>query len=167
MLEHARSKRSEPAPEVGPDIDLDAARKFLRWLDRDAREFTFQTWPDGTDDKRLVRLLHGTFEEHADELVALNGRGAAVAVTMNETDLKGTRRENITRVRALVLDLDGAPLDPVRKCRLEPHRIVETSPGRFHVYWLIEGGSGVVLNEFEDIQRAIAKRFDGDPAVAC
>jgi hypothetical protein len=42
-------------------------------------------------------------------------------------------------------------------------RIVETSPGRFQVYWLVEK---FPLDKFADVQRAIAKRFDGDPAVA-
>src|SRR5688572_21975584 len=85
-----------------------AAARFLRTLDPDAEGFTFQTWPDrqeDKDDKRLVRVLHGSLKEHANQLVDLNRRRAAVAVTMNETDLKGTKRENIVRARALVLDL--------------------------------------------------------------
>jgi putative DNA primase/helicase len=168
----ARKKLAGATADSGPEIDLDAAAKFLRWLDHDAEEFTFQTWDDDRKrgDGRLVRLLHGRFEEHAEDLAELNRRGAAVAVTMNETDLKGTKRENIVRARALVTDLDNPDderaLDRVRACALRPHRIVETSPGRYHVYWLIEDGDGVVLHEFEGIQRAIAMRFGGDPAVA-
>jgi putative DNA primase/helicase len=83
---------------------------------------------------------------------------------MNETDLRGARRENIKRVRALVLDLDKGSLDQVDSCRLRPHLVVETSPGRHHVYW--ELNDALPLDEFEDTIRGIAVAFDGDPAVA-
>jgi len=89
---------------------------------------------------------------------------------MNETDLKGTKRENIVRVRAVSLDLDDPTdekaVERAKACAIQPHRIVRTSPGRYHLYWLITNGEGVALREFEDIQRAIAERFGGDPAVA-
>jgi hypothetical protein len=44
----------------------------------------------------------------------LNREGAGVFVTVNETDLKGRTAKNITSVRAVFVDLDGAPLEPVR-----------------------------------------------------
>ena len=50
-------------------------------------------------------------------------------------------------------------------CRLKPHIIVQSSPGRHHVYWLLKEGN-LPLDEYEDVQRALAKAFDGDPAVA-
>ncbi len=103
MLPH--KKRRAPRNDLG--VRVNAAARFLRRLDPDAEAFTFQTWADGKDDRRLVRLLHGSLDEHADELADLNRRGAAVAVTMNETDLKGTKRENVVCVRAVVLDLDN------------------------------------------------------------
>lgn len=164
-MKRAQLKRSEP------DIDLDAAKKFLRLLDRNAEAFTFQTFDDRKpQDARLARVLHGSLVQHADELADLNRRGACIGVTMNETDLKGTKRENVVRVRAVVLDLDDPDdveaVARVKSCSLRPHCIVETSPGRYHVYWLVSEGDGVVLNEFEDVQRAIAAAFDGDPAVA-
>ena len=37
-----------------------------------------------------------------------------------------------------MLDLDGAPLDPVLKCKLKPHVIIETSPHRWQALWLVE-----------------------------
>jgi putative DNA primase/helicase len=41
---------------------------------------------------------------------------------------------------------------------------VESSPGHYHAYWCVS--KGFPLDKFEDVQRAIAKRFDGDAAVA-
>jgi hypothetical protein len=46
---------------------------------------------------------------------------------------------------------------------LKPHVILETSAGHYHVLWLVEG---LPLDQWEDVQRGLAKRFDGDPAVA-
>jgi putative DNA primase/helicase len=144
--------------------DLDEAEKFLRCLDPKARSFTFQTFDDcEAKDPRLARNLHGTLAEHADTLCDLNRRGAAVCVTVNMTDGRGRTRPNITDVRALFVDLDGAPPDPVRECPLRPHIQVETSPGRFHFYWLV---SNFDLADYANTQRAVAERFDGDPAVA-
>lgn len=164
MTARAKSKRRAPAGDGAPDIDLEAAAKFLRRLDREAGIFTFQTFDDKkAKDARLARILHGTLTEHADELRDLNKRGAGVFVSLNETDAAGRRAANIKRIRAVRLDLDGGALDPVWECRLKPHIAVESSPGRFHVYWLVSDG---VLDEFEDVQRGIAKAFDGDPAVA-
>ena len=68
-----------------------------------------------------------------DNLKALairNGNGAAVWVMVNAGDGKGRRAENVTRVRAVFADLDGAPLQPVMACELEPHCVVESSEGQ-------------------------------------
>ena len=133
-------------------------------LDADAERWTFQTFDNRDHNRKLARILHGSLDEHAETLSELNCQGAAICVTMNETDFRGTSKENIRRVRALVADLDGAPLEAVRDCRLRPHIIVETSPGRYHVYWLVE--EDFPLAEFQDTQRGVAKAFDGDTAVA-
>ena len=66
------------------------------------------------------------------------------------------------RVRAVFLDLDGAPLAPVLKAGLDPHVVVESSPGKFHIYWLTDD---CPLDQFERVQRALARRFGGDPSV--
>ena len=66
------------------------------------------------------------------------------------------------RVRAVFVDLDGAPLAPVLEAGLEPHVVVESSPGKFHVYWQVDD---CPLDQFERVQRALARRFGGDPSV--
>src|SRR5262249_29483493 len=104
----------------------------------------------------------GSLAEHAGTLKQLNGLGAGIFIAVNETDGHGRKRENIKQVRAVTLDLDGEPLDPVRQCALKPHIFVESSPGRYHCYWRVRG---LAVDQFEDVQRAIAKRFDGDPAI--
>jgi hypothetical protein len=63
----------------------------------------------------------------------LNDRGAGVFVVINETDGKGRRNENITRVRSQFVDLDGAPLAPVMAAKLDAGH---------HHYWPRRGSRG-------------------------
>ena len=88
--------------------------------------------------------------------------GAGVFVTINETDGTGRKAENIIVVRAVFLDLDGAPLEPVMRAEIQPHCVIETSKDRFHVYWLVKD---LPLQQFTPIQLAIAARFSGDKNV--
>jgi hypothetical protein len=143
--------------------DLEEAQRFLELLG--ATQCTFQTFDDnaGRKNQKLVRVLHGDLAEHADELTNLNYWGAGVFVALNQTDGEGRKRENIISIRAVAADLDGSPLDPVRQCALKPHIIVESSPDRYHVYWRVKG---LTVGQFEDVQRAIARRFDADPQIA-
>jgi len=147
-------------------IDLDMANRFLNTLAQitESDEFTFQVFPEGEfhTGKAYATILHGSLANQASNLVAKNRAGCGVYVTANHTDGKGRKQENILQVRALFVDLDGSPLEPVQQAPIEPHIIVESSPGRFHAYWIVED---VGLKEFSVIQKALAKKFAGDPAV--
>jgi len=50
---------------------------------------TFQTFCDKGINKRLIKQLHGTIEEHLKTLTKLNQKGAGVYFTVNATNLKG------------------------------------------------------------------------------
>jgi len=148
-----------------PDLAIDKsqAQQFLNNLDPNGR-FTFQTFDDNQDrrDKSLTLTLHGTLEQNFDALSELNRRGAGVFVTVNETDGTGRRTENITRVRAVFVDLDGAPLTPVLQEHLEPTIIVESSADRWHAYYRCDE---LALADFKTLQAALAAKFEGDRAV--
>jgi hypothetical protein len=140
------------------------ARQFLTRLDAEAARWTFQTFDDGPPPKRreLARVVNGDFERVAGKLDALQGQRAGVFVTIAATDGKGRQAHNIARVRAVFVDLDGAPLAPVLAAGLEPHIVVESSPGKWHCYWCTDD---CPLDQFERVQRALARRFGGDPSV--
>ncbi|MCX7313944.1 MAG: DUF3631 domain-containing protein [Alphaproteobacteria bacterium] len=146
-----------------PESLADAAH-FLEVLDPDATSFTFQTFDDNSErkDKTLAHVLHGTLAEHGPELQRLNEKGAGIFVTVNRTDGTGRKKENIVQVRAAFVDLDGAPLEPVMQYHLPPHIVTETSLGRWHAYWRVEG---VPLDKFIDVQKALIARFGSDPVV--
>lgn len=143
--------------------DLASAERYLTLLDESAAFFTWQTFDDAALGRsNLIKIIHAPLDGIREQLVDLNNRGAGVYICINETDGKGRKIENVTRIRAVFADLDGAPLEGVQQCPLEPHLIVESSPGKFHAYWLVDG---LPREQFKPIQKVIAARFESDPAV--
>jgi hypothetical protein len=147
---------------MGP-CDRSSAVRFLQSLG--GRAFTFQAFDDNAARKNraLARILHGTIDQHFAQLEDLNRKGAGIFVTINRTDGKGRGHHNIIGVRAVFVDLDGSPLAPVMSWALSPHIVVESSLGRFHAYWLLDGT--VTPTDFGGLQKRLAKLFDGDPVV--
>ena len=121
---------------------------------------TFQTFDDAKRNRRgLTRILHGSLAEHRQTLASLNERGAGVFWMVNAGDGKGRKATNVQRIRALFVDLDGAPLEPVKAATLQPHCIVESSPDRWHAYWRI---ADCPPDRFTPLQKALAARFHAD-----
>lgn len=145
-----------------PKQNLVMARKFLDLLGR-AENFTFQTFDESPKKQRnLARIYHGKLEQHAETLIRQQSEGAGVFVTVNETDGKGRAAGNIVRVRALFVDLDGSPLEPVTKHVIQPSITVESSNKRFHAYWLTDE---CPLAEFKPAQQRLSSQFGGDRSV--
>lgn len=153
-------------------VEFDQAEQFLECLAPDGN-LTFQTFsdrpkgsagigPSGVRSKNLNRILQGSFAQHAPVLAQINAQGAGVFVMVNEGDQKGRKKENVIRARALFVDLDGSPLAPVVHAAVKPHLVVESSPGRYHAYWLVKD---CALDQFPQLQAALAEKFGGDPTV--
>lgn len=70
------------------------------------------------------------------------------------------KTEYVARVAAVWLDLDGAPLP--EKFPIEPTAIVESSAGKYHVYWAVKD---VALAEFRTFQQILARLYGGDTQV--
>jgi len=153
---------------------FEEAEAFLTALAGKNAQFTFQTFDDVKErlaaNKKekgydpFAKVLHGTLNTHKDALAALNKRGAGVFVTVNETDLKGRKEANIVKVRALFVDLDGSPFQPILDLPedLKPHIIIESSPNRYHAYWLV---NNCELTQFTPLQQALVAKFNGDKNV--
>ena len=143
-------------------VDLTDAQRFLDFLTRGSA-CTFQVFDDRQEKRpRLNKVLHGTLTAHAATLMQLNERGAGIFVMVNAGDGKGRKRANVRAVRALFVDLDGAPLEPVLNGPIAPHMVTETSPGRWHAFWLVDD---VPLENFSHLQEQLAKLFDADRSV--
>ncbi|HVT36312.1 MAG TPA: DUF5906 domain-containing protein [Nevskiaceae bacterium] len=146
-----------------PERNLADARVFLGALDAAGASFTFQTFDDSPSKRKsLGQIVHGTLDERWRWLSRMNDQGAGVFVTVNATDGEGREARNITRVRALFVDLDGAPLDPVMQAPLLPQIVVESSPGRWHAYWLVRD---CPRKDFRQYQRGLIARFQADKSV--
>lgn len=142
--------------------DLKMAAGFMDVM-AEGEAVTWQTFDDSPLKRReLAQVLHGDIDACAAALVAANGRGAGAFWQINYGDGAGRKAENITAVRCVALDLDAAPLGPVLAAGVEPHAVVESSPGRYHVYWLV---TGCKLEQFKPTQQALAAKFGGDKSV--
>src|ERR1700722_3767061 len=116
------------------EVDVEMARRFLQLVDA-SDTFTFQTFHDrprgAAEDRALARVIPGPAGR---ELLNLHDRGAGVYFTVNRTDGAGRKGRNITNIRAVWQeDDDGVAVD----FPIEPSLVVESSPGRFHRYWLL------------------------------
>ena len=146
----------------GEPMTPELARKHTdRFLNRFPGKKTFQTFddkkgPDGKCRGRLAKIIH----DDETYLKNINDQGAGVFLTINETDGNGRETRNITKVRAIYVDLDGADVNPV--LQEMPHMVVESSPGKFHGYWLVKD---FPLEAFKATQQRLIKKFGGDKAV--
>jgi len=170
-----RSDPSSPSPlpnllrsEAAKHLAALTGRRHLTTLDggdiSDLNGFTFQTFADiEVEGRRLVRVLHGSLNQHFETLSALNAAGAGIYVTVNQTDGQGRTAQNIKHVRAQFVDLDGAPLAPVLEWSLKPRIVIESSPGKYHAYWLVTKEASTDFDGFRERQRQLAKLFNADP----
>jgi P4 family phage/plasmid primase-like protien len=149
------------------------ARVFLKMLDGARLKWEFRTFDDVVQEggtKRKDPTLTGTFKgSRADlrdgsalwaNMTRLNKLGAGVFVTINRTDGKGIKAENVSDVTAIFGDTDGAPLEPMLE--LQPHICVQSSPGKYHPYWRV---SHCPLEQFKPTQQALIWKFGTDAAV--
>jgi hypothetical protein len=97
------------------------------------------------------------------QLVNINLCRGGVFWTVNQLE-PNKRRSNdaVTHVRAVFLDLDGAPL-PADNFPLLPTAIVESSLGKWHVYWAVVD---MPLDRFTTVQKYLAAKYGGDVAVS-
>lgn len=141
--------------------DSAAAAHFLNLLDEGAERFCFRVFDDNETrkDSKLAAKYEGALDEVWPRLLAKQAQGCGVYVVANAGE---QTNDTIYKVRAVFADTDGAPLEPILACGLEPHIVVESSPGKWHVYWLVEG---LPTDAFRDIQRNIAALFGTDKSV--
>jgi hypothetical protein len=143
---------------------LAEAERFLTALDAEAESWCFQTFDDSGKRGDLARVMHGDIADLFDTLDELNRRGAGVFVAVNEVEPGAPRTApNVRRVRAVFADFDPPKTAaPPALYPLAPVLEVESSPGKRHVYWTVDG---LELDLFEPQQRGIAAALGSDPAV--
>lgn len=136
--------------------DINLAQHFLTVLDEDADKHVFFTMGGG--DRANPTNIYGSLEEKVESLISQNEAGRNVWVTINHSSNGGREDADIDRVRAVFADLDGAPLPELATLPLEPHMIVESSPGRYHLYWLCD----LPIEHFRGVQRRLVENYEAD-----
>ncbi len=139
-----------------PNVEM--SDRFLDLLTGTNREsITFQFFSDkDKKDRKAARHRHMTRPLTYDLHRKKQKAGCGVYVMVNKGDGKGRKRRNVVRVRALFIDLDGADPTPAITA-LKPHIVVESSPGRYHLYWRVSDCS---LEQFKPLQQAIARKYN-------
>ncbi|MEN1928042.1 AAA family ATPase [Luteimonas sp. MJ250] len=138
-------------------VDLAQADRFLTLLDEDADRWHFRTIHPTS---AAVRNYAGSLDQVAPRLQADNAAGFGIYVTINEG---GTTAADITRVRAVFADWDPPKTAAMpSNLPLDPHMIVESSRGKHHAYWLLDG---LQTHEFKATQQAIIAAHGSDAEV--
>ncbi len=140
--------------------NLDEARRHLRALGPKTDKFVFQTFDDCKDrkDPSMARTFHGTLDEYAEALALLNQSGAGIFVTVNDSLSGGRKKQDITATRAMFREADAPDLPPLP---IEPHLVIETSPGKKHEYILLEPTTDFEL--WEGVLQTVVNKHGGDP----
>lgn len=107
----------------------------------------------------------GTLAQMWSELCKLNNEGRGIFIVVNRSDGQGVDNQNITAARAQWIDLDdvsqaAARLQQAEAWAIKPHFKVMSSPGKFHVYWMVE--PYVPGDFFGDMQRRLISLFNSD-----
>jgi hypothetical protein len=153
--------------QLMPTHEKTSAVQFLATLDPRAQRFTFQFFGEG--DESYAEVFHGTLDDVWPAVLSLNTpqRRIGVFITINETDFRGRRAENIVRPRGLFADADGE--EQVQRCSAvisttgaRPTMMVRTSPGRAHFYWCSDD---VPRDQFSALQSALIDKLGTDRAV--
>lgn len=112
--------------------------------------------------------LRGTYQELSATLHAYNRQGYGVFCNINALDGSGNKLDNISHIRAHVVDLDDVTTSTSNYERAvsmhpTPHFAVQTSAYKFHLYWLVDPYQG---NDFYTLhQKKMAQFYGGDKSI--
>lgn len=149
------------------------------WRNMNTLDFitTLTGSPDTVCDWRLIDdrnkgvsavNLRGTLQDLLPTLQTYNTSKWGVFLCINAMDGQGQSLPNVTAIRANVVDLDdpATSADAYNRAinsQMPPHMVVQTSPGKYHLYWLLNPYTG---NDFyTQHQRKLIQLYGGDKHV--
>jgi hypothetical protein len=143
-------------------IDLRHAWDFISCLTGNpSTPMSWQVFDDNPQrrDPSLATVRHGSLSEVSYLLGRANDNGCGVFATVNETDLRGRRAANVTRIRALYIDTDGFVPESYH---LPPTFVVRSFSG-VHAYWVL--ADSMPLHDFRDAQKRLIAHYRSDPKI--
>ena len=114
---------------------------------------------------RYANLTRRRVQELLPKLQARNEAGAGIFIARNQCD--GHRSEKaISRVRGVHADMDDVSSKELADLigLLQPSIVVESSPGRFQLYWQLSEGEYLEPAEAKAINQCLASQHGADPA---
>lgn len=122
------------------------------------------------DTRKDIAAHHftGTLRHYWQTLCNYNADGYGIFCNINPLDGQGRELANVAGIRAHVIDLDNlltAQQNYERAINSNPIPTfaVQSSPGKYHVYWIVEPYVG---NDFYTLhQRKLRQFYDGDKSV--
>ena len=144
-------------------LDVISTRRFLEALCGESDPTViFQTYDDDLkrNDRSLARVYEGQLLEYLPALTRLNAAGASLCIQINAG---GRGRDKITKLRTLFADCDEVADLPalLARCPIKPNIVTETSPGKHHLFWLLNDGEA--LATYSEAQKHIARALGSDP----
>jgi RepB DNA-primase from phage plasmid len=147
-------------PALKPDLGQ-AAEFINRLTGKPNSVVCFQVFPEAPGADGFPWHEHGTLQQMSQKLILAQRRGCGVFIVVNQTDGAGRRATNIKYALSAFVDLDKTELPS--SFSLKPHMVVQSSPGRHHVYWLCETAADVQL--ISVMQKRLATYYGGDTKV--
>lgn len=153
---------------VGGEIILESALAYVTALTGDSN--TVMDWRMIHDTNKGVpaHIARGTLTEVYETLLDHNRNGYGIFCCINAMDGEGRELHNVQHIRTHVVDLDDvltshASYQNAVNSPFKPHFAVQTSEGKYHVYWLVEPYMG---NDFYTLQqRKLRQIYNGDRSV--
>jgi RepB DNA-primase N-terminal domain len=147
-----------PAPSIA------LARQYLEAIGGGDVAHTFQPYHDQEDRNPkygwMRQRVHGRLDIVWDRLMQLQLRGAAIAVTMADTDGMGRKTANMVRPRCVWIEADKAL---PRELRLMPTIAVESSPCRYHFIYVARDLDWPL---WHGVQQTLIVDYGSDPHAA-
>lgn len=157
----------QPTPlEYLNTADIERYLSFLAGSAGEKEIFTFALM--GAESTTVIPG-YGCFHAKSDEIISrmMGHHSATLHVCLNRTNLRGRKNTDIESCRVLVADIDKfISLDALKKIRDEYHpgMIVESSHGRYHLYWRVKSEIG--LDRWKELQLGISHILGSDPNLA-
>jgi len=108
--------------------------------------------------------FHCSYEEALPKLQERQQFNWGVYFTVNELDRsldpdrKRTKRM-LKSIRSVYCEFDGGPSEPIPEWPIKPSIVVQTSPGKYHFYWLTKTDK---IKEWDGVQQRIVNDYGGD-----
>jgi len=139
--------------------------EFKKFIHNDNKTW-FQTYSKNIVGGHKPKAIFGHLtKDLGQQLVAANIERMELGMMINQSNGQSRKAKDVTGVNAISADFDSGDMTKdalLELLPIEPNMIVNTSPGNFHVHWLI---SGCKPEQFSSVSKAVALKYGSDDKV--